>query len=88
MQSAILRHAAAAVKPGGTLVYSTCTVLPEENEERIRHFLDQNPSYRQVPKDELPPSVQDVVDEAGTMRCTPHQHGTDGFFATRMERIE
>ncbi len=88
IQHTILIRAAAVLRRGGTLVYSTCTVLPEENEDQVTHFLEQNPNFRQIPRCELPTSLATITDEAGTMRLTPHEHGTDGFYAARLERIE
>ena len=88
IQQKILIRAAAVLRRGGTLVYSTCTVLPEENEDQIKNFLEKNPNFRQVPGTEMPGCVGALVDEFGTLRLTPNQHGTDGFFAARLERIE
>ena len=88
IQQKILIRAAAVLRRGGTLVYSTCTVLPEENEDQIQRFLEQNPNFRQVPGAEMPPCVGALVDKSGTLRLTPNEHGTDGFFAARLERIE
>jgi 16S rRNA (cytosine967-C5)-methyltransferase len=88
IQQTLLIRAAAVLRRGGTLVYSTCTVLPEEDEDQINRFLEQNPNFRQVPASELPASLADVVDQQGTLRLTPHEHGTDGFYAARLERIE
>ncbi len=88
IQQKILIRAAAVLRRGGTLVYSTCTVLPEENENQVEHFLEQNPNFRQVPAAEMSPNVGALVDEVGTLRLTPNEHGTDGFFAVRLERVE
>ncbi len=88
IQHTLLIRAAAVLRRGGSLVYSTCTVLPEENDEQIARFLEQNPNFRQVEPADLPPHLQGVTDTAGTMKLTPHEHGTDGFFAARLERIE
>lgn len=88
VQQKILIRAAAVLRRGGSLVYSTCTVLPEENEDQITRFLEQNPNFRQVPQSELPENLAAVTDAAGTMKLTPHEHGIDGFFAARLERIE
>jgi 16S rRNA (cytosine967-C5)-methyltransferase len=63
-------------------------VLPEENEKQVEHFLEQNPNFRQVPAAEMSPNVGALVDEVGTLRLTPNEHGTDGFFAVRLERVE
>ena len=88
VQQALLIRAAAVLRRGGTLVYSTCTILPEENEDQVSRFLEQNPNFRQLPASELPVGLASVVDEKGSLCLTPHEHGTDGFFAARLERIE
>jgi 16S rRNA (cytosine967-C5)-methyltransferase len=85
-QFAILRSAAAVLRPGGTLVYSTCTLLPEENEDVVRRFLQESPAFALAERDATPDEVSTVVDEEGFMRCLPHVHDTDGFFAARLER--
>jgi 16S rRNA (cytosine967-C5)-methyltransferase len=87
-QGAILASAADVLKPGGTLVYSTCTLLPEENEAIVDDFLRSHPDFRKTPKSSLPPAVADFIGDEGYMRCLPHLHGTDGFFAARLERIQ
>lgn len=85
-QLAILRQAAAVVVPGGTLVYSTCTVLPEENEAVIDAFLAVEPEFRRVRRDEVPASVQPVIGADDALHTLPHRHEADGFFAARLER--
>lgn len=86
IQAAILRRAASVVRPGGALVYSTCTVLPEENELVIRSFLEEAKEFRVASRDELPDVVQSLVDDEGFLQTWPHRHDTDGFFAVRLER--
>ena len=88
VQKTILRNAAAAVKPGGTLVYSTCTVLPEENEAVVENFLKSDPDFAPMSADRAPAEVRPVTDAEGFLRCLPQQHDTDGFFAARMERLQ
>lgn len=88
VQHTLLLRAAAVLRRGGSLVYSTCTVLPEENEEQIERFLETNPNFRRVQANELPERLRDLVTDDGTLHLTPHEHGTDGFFAARLERIE
>lgn len=85
-QGALLRAAAAVVGPGGALVYSTCTLLPEENEEVVESFLADTPEFRLAPPEALPDDVRGVLGSDGTLRCLPHRHDTDGFFAARLER--
>jgi 16S rRNA (cytosine967-C5)-methyltransferase len=84
IQRAILRTAAAAVKPGGWLVYSTCSLEPEENEEQVQSFLEKHPDFRLDPPPEgaVPASVLD----GGLLRVLPQRHGTDGAFAARLRR--
>jgi 16S rRNA (cytosine967-C5)-methyltransferase len=91
-QRQILERAAAMVKPGGRLVYVTCSVLTDENEAIVDGFLAETTAFRAVP-------VADVW--AGTvtarggpacpsdgpyLRLSPHRHGTDGFFVAVLER--
>ncbi len=80
IQSEIFDKAAKTVKPGGRLVYATCSLLPEENEEQIKAFLARNDEFEVQPLDETL--------GLGTpyMRLTPHRHGTDGFFAAVLVR--
>jgi 16S rRNA (cytosine967-C5)-methyltransferase len=81
-QRGILAAAAALVRPGGCLVYATCSLEPEENDEVVHAFLDQHPGWRPDP----PASFPVTPDEAGVVRCLPHVHGTDGFTAVRLAR--
>jgi 16S rRNA (cytosine967-C5)-methyltransferase len=87
VQLAILRNAAAALKPGGTLVYSTCTLLPEENESVVEGFLKGAENFAPTAVQHVPAEVRDVVGDDGILRCLPHRHDTDGFFAARLERL-
>lgn len=84
MQRAILRNAAAALRPGGVLVYSTCTTLPEENEGVVEAFLSGSPDFAR--DTEPPQEVRDLVGADGMLRCLPHRHDTDGFTAARLRR--
>jgi 16S rRNA (cytosine967-C5)-methyltransferase len=82
-----LERAAEVLRAGGRLVYSTCTLLPEENEQMVTRFLEASPNFRLVPPEELPTSLAGVMGQDGFMRCFPHVHDTDGFFAAALERI-
>lgn len=86
VQDALLDAAAAWVKPGGLLVYSTCSIEPEENEVRVRRFLAAHPEYSV----EAPPASAGVPAECltaeGFLQMLPHVHGTDGAFAARLRR--
>jgi 16S rRNA (cytosine967-C5)-methyltransferase len=86
VQLALLRRAADALGPGGALVYSTCTLAPEENEAVVRAFLAERPEYRVAPRERAPEAVRPLLGDDGFLRCMPHLHGTDGFFAARLER--
>jgi 16S rRNA (cytosine967-C5)-methyltransferase len=85
-QIALLRSAAAALRPGGALVYSTCTLIPEENEDVVTDFLARAPEFRVAPAAECPTEARGLIGADGFLRCLPHVHDTDGFFAARLVR--
>jgi 16S rRNA (cytosine967-C5)-methyltransferase len=86
VQRAILRSAAECVKPGGTLVYSTCTLTAEENESVVATLLAGRRDFRRAAPDELPESLSPLLDSEGCLRTLPHRDDADGFFAARLER--
>ena len=86
IQRALVSSAAAVLRPGGALVYSACTVLPEENEEIASHFLKESSGFALVPACALPDEVRGATDRNGFLKPLPHTHDTDGFFAARFER--
>jgi 16S rRNA (cytosine967-C5)-methyltransferase len=82
LQSEILGAAATLVKPGGRLVYATCSPEPEENEAVVAAFLEVQPAWRlDAPTDFPLPLGSD-----GYLRTRPDRHGTDGFTAVRLRR--
>ena len=81
-QRAILRAAAHMVKPGGRLVYATCSLEPEENDAVARDLRATQPEFRPDPPHEFPVPL----DATGTLRCYPHHHDMDGFTAVRLRR--
>ena len=86
VQRSILRAAATAVRPGGLLVYSTCSLETEENDAQIESFLSDNPGWRLEPPPEG--AVPGAVLDAGRLRVLPQRHGTDGAFAARLRRSD
>ncbi len=90
-QRDILREYSVYVKPGGTLVYVTCSILREENEDQIQHFLDAHPEFQRS-------SLQKHFEKFGLnvhlnasdseLRVEPQDFGSDGFFIARMERVQ
>ena len=87
LQQRILQSAARCVAPGGRLVYSTCSILPEENEEQIQAFLAKNPDFTLLNAiDALGDRIKGLSSDDGFLRLRPDIHGTDGFFAAVLER--
>ena len=84
IQAAILDNAAAYVRPGGTLIYSTCTILPEENQQVTDDFLAQHSDFF-MDSFALPAPVGQTD---GRVTLWPQRHGTDGFYICRMKRRE
>jgi 16S rRNA (cytosine967-C5)-methyltransferase len=85
LQASILDSAARLVKPGGRLVYATCSLLPEENEAQVEAFLAAHPEFQVVPLREAAPQITDSG-HPQHLSLTPARHGTDGFFAAVMAR--
>jgi 16S rRNA (cytosine967-C5)-methyltransferase len=86
-QSALLASAAAVLRPGATLVYSTCTLLGEENDAVVAGFLSREPGFRRADVARIPRALRPLLDEDGTLRTFPHRDDMDGFYAARMERV-
>jgi 16S rRNA (cytosine967-C5)-methyltransferase len=88
-QADILAGAARLLKPGGRLVYATCSILPEENERVVDGFLAAHPGFVRVSAADVLAKQGIAIDcatDAGDMRLSPHRHGTDGFYAAVLER--
>lgn len=93
-QQNVLTIARSLVKPGGRLVYVTCSILPEENIDQVAWFLDQAPEFSLLPygdawrgafDQEVPVSADGRED---SLLLTPHSHGTDGFFFAAFTRAD
>lgn len=81
IQSDILDNACRYLKKGGTLIYSTCTLFPEENENNVRTFLSRHPDFSLIPW-----SVGSISADNGMITLLPHIHNTDGFFIAKLIR--
>lgn len=81
LQLDLMNNAARLVKPGGVLVYSTCTTEPEENHDIVKVFLQQHPEFKV--ESAAPYVSQDLVSPAGFVETWPHKHNMDGSFAAR-----
>ncbi|HSR90122.1 MAG TPA: transcription antitermination factor NusB [Gemmatimonadales bacterium] len=83
-QADLLAACAALVPPGGLLVYSTCSLEPEENAEQIDRFLARSPEFRREPPAGL---TSELLSDKGDLELLPQRHGMDGAFAARLRRI-
>ncbi len=86
LQKEILQTVWNYVKPGGILVFSTCTINKEENEEMVRWFLEKFPFTLESLDDYLPQELQKQGGESGFLQLLPGVHETDGFFLARLKR--
>jgi len=85
-QLSILNGAARLVKPGGRLVYATCSILDEENEAIVQQFLAAREDFVLVPMKNVLAEQKIVLEMDTYLKLLPHQHQTDGFFAAVLER--
>jgi 16S rRNA (cytosine967-C5)-methyltransferase len=85
LQKTIIKAAAQVVKPGGLLIYSTCSLEPEENDAQVDSFLAGNQDWILEPPPEG--TVAPELLDNGRLRVVPQRHGTDGAFAARLRRV-
>lgn len=87
LQEELLEEAANLVKKGGRLVYSTCSIEPEENWEQIQNFLGKMDNFELEKLDDfLPEEV--LVEDGYAYQTYPHKHGCDGHFGVRLKRVK
>ncbi len=95
LQERLLRHALTLVKPGGELVFSNCSLDPDEGEDMVSRVLADNTDWRIIPADPADwPGLEDAVSPRGELRTTPamlpatgdHAGGLDGFYAVRLRK--
>jgi 16S rRNA (cytosine967-C5)-methyltransferase len=87
LQQTILDNVAGLVRPGGVLLYSLCTLTPEETEGVVAAFLAGHPEFVREDLRPLFPNWQELFDDQGALRTLPHRHGgMDAFFAVRLRK--
>ena len=87
-KAAILSAAASLLKPGGRLVYATCSFLPEENQQVVQEFLNTHPQFSLLNCTELLAQQKIPLDTGEFLQLSPLLHQTDGFFAAALTRVE
>ena len=83
LQKELLEHVGRVVAPGGLLIYATCSLEPEENEQQVDSFLARRSEFRREPSATFP---QALVSEKGDMAILPQRHEMDGAYAARLRR--
>jgi 16S rRNA (cytosine967-C5)-methyltransferase len=86
VQKIMLKNAIRMLRPGGVLLYSTCSTTLEENEAVVRDFLSRHPHCVLENLNEIFPDYRELFTEEGMFRAWPHRHGMDGFFAARIRK--
>jgi 16S rRNA (cytosine967-C5)-methyltransferase len=86
-QDEVLDRGVQFVKPGGRIVYVTCSVLPEEDEDRVAAFLERWMDFSVVPATSNPNLTRHLTAE-GYLRLSPRSSATDGFFVSVLERAK
>jgi 16S rRNA (cytosine967-C5)-methyltransferase len=85
MQRALLDRLALLVRPGGMLVYATCSLEPEENECQVDGFLTSHPEFLRAPNPSFP---EQLMSPKGDLTILPHRHQMDGAYAARLRRSQ
>jgi 16S rRNA (cytosine967-C5)-methyltransferase len=86
-QDSVLDQGATFVKLGGRIVYVTCSILPDEDEDRVAAFLVRRSDFRVRPATDHPNLIQNLTPE-GYLRLSPRASGTDGFFVAVLEAVQ
>jgi 16S rRNA (cytosine967-C5)-methyltransferase len=85
-QGTLLHRAAETVRPGGRLVYATCSSEPEENEQVVDAFLGTHPDFVRLDLRSSASPLQPLLDERGALHTLPHLHGLEAFYAAALVR--
>jgi 16S rRNA (cytosine967-C5)-methyltransferase len=85
-QRTMIGEAAGAVRPGGRLIYATCSSEPDENEDVVRAFLASDPRFVLAPPEVTSHDARRFVGQDGYLRTLPHRDGLDAFFAAVLVR--
>ena len=86
-QKNILHSAARLCKKKGLLIYATCSLLDEENEEQVKNFLLENSDFRLISKSVILEKYGVALDDKKYLKLNPFENDTDGFFGAVMERV-
>jgi 16S rRNA (cytosine967-C5)-methyltransferase len=86
-QANLIRAGAKMLKPGGRLVYATCSLLDAENQAIVSGFLAEHPEFKPHPANDILASQRIGLDTGETLQLDPGSHGTDGFFAAVLEKV-
>jgi 16S rRNA (cytosine967-C5)-methyltransferase len=83
LQAELLERTSEVVASGGLLIYSTCSLEPEENERQVERFLARHPGFRREPSETFPSAL---MSEKGDLTILPQRHEMDGAYAARLRR--